>query len=48
MTVDYIAVVDPERWEPVARAEAGTVVAVAGRVGGTRLLDNVILGQGTA
>jgi pantothenate synthetase len=43
-------VVDPERWEPVAGADAGTVVAVAGRVGstGTRLLDNVILGQGTA
>jgi pantoate--beta-alanine ligase len=48
MTVDYIAVVDPERWEPVARAGAGTIVAMAGRVGGTRLLDNMILGEGTA
>jgi pantoate--beta-alanine ligase len=45
LTVDYIAVIDPERLEPVAIAEPGTVVALAGRVGATRLLDNLILGQ---
>ncbi|HEX6964512.1 MAG TPA: pantoate--beta-alanine ligase [Gemmatimonadaceae bacterium] len=42
--VDYLAVVDPERLEPVAVAEQGTIVAVAARVGTTRLIDNVILG----
>jgi pantoate--beta-alanine ligase len=42
--VDYLAVVDPERLEPVAVAEQGTIVAVAVRVGATRLIDNVILG----
>lgn len=42
--VDYLAVMDPHRLEPVAVAEQGTIVAVAARVGTTRLIDNVILG----
>lgn len=40
---DYIAIADPDSLAPVARAERGTVVAVAARVGTTRLIDNVIL-----
>lgn len=43
---DYIAVVDAERFEPVSAADAATIVALAARVGGTRLIDNVILGDG--
>lgn len=43
--VDYLAIVDPQRLEPVSVAEHGTVVAVAARVGGTRLIDNIILGR---
>ena len=43
--VDYLAIVDPQRLEPVAVAEQGTIVAVAARVGATRLIDNVILGE---
>jgi pantoate--beta-alanine ligase len=43
VSVDYIAIVD-ERLAPTARATAGTIVAVAARVGTTRLLDNLILG----
>ncbi|HEX6536336.1 MAG TPA: pantoate--beta-alanine ligase [Gemmatimonadaceae bacterium] len=43
--VDYLAIVDPVKLEPVAVAEQGTIVAVAARVGGTRLIDNVILGE---
>jgi pantoate--beta-alanine ligase len=42
--VDYIAVADPHTLEPVTRVEEGTVVALAARVGRTRLIDNVILG----
>ena len=42
--VEYLAVVEPERLEPVARADAGAVVMVAARVGKTRLIDNMILG----
>jgi pantoate--beta-alanine ligase len=43
--VDYLAIVDPERLEPVAVAESGTIAAVAARVGSTRLIDNTILGS---
>ncbi|HEU4799621.1 MAG TPA: pantoate--beta-alanine ligase [Gemmatimonadales bacterium] len=41
---DYIAITDPERLEPVAEAVPGTIVALAARVGTTRLIDNTILG----
>jgi pantoate--beta-alanine ligase len=42
---DYIAAVDPERLAPVATAEPGTILTVAGRLGQTRLIDNHILGR---
>lgn len=45
VTVDYIAIVHPENLAPVERAEHGTIVAVAARVGRTRLLDNHVLGM---
>jgi len=41
---EYVALVEPAGFEPVERAEAGQVLAVAARVGRTRLIDNVILG----
>ena len=44
---EYVALVD-DRLRPVARADARTVVAVAARVGTTRLIDNVVLGEGVA
>jgi pantoate--beta-alanine ligase len=40
---EYIAVVEPDRLRPVTVAPAGTILAVAARVGSTRLIDNVIL-----
>ncbi len=46
LVVEYIALADPETMEPVDRVGPDTVVAVAARAGGTRLIDNVILGQG--
>lgn len=45
VTPDYIAIVDAQTLRPVSRAERGTIIAVAGRVGHTRLLDNLILGM---
>ena len=33
--------------QPVATVDAGTVVAIAARVGGIRLIDNITLGEGT-
>jgi pantoate--beta-alanine ligase len=45
VTVDYIAIVDPDHLNPVENAARGTIIAVAGRVGATRLLDNHVLGM---
>lgn len=44
---EYLGLVD-ERIQPVARVTAHTVVLVAARVGKTRLIDNVVLGEGVA
>ncbi|MBV9572681.1 MAG: pantoate--beta-alanine ligase [Acidobacteriales bacterium] len=41
--LDYFAVVDPETLDPVENASAGVLVAVAAIVGGTRLIDNIVL-----
>ena len=46
VTVEYIAVADPQTLEPVREADGATVVLIAARVGSTRLIDNVILGKG--
>src|SRR6266699_7014676 len=43
----YLELVD-EQLRPVARADARTVVAIAAHVGATRLIDNVVLGEGVA
>jgi pantoate--beta-alanine ligase len=42
---EYCALVD-EDVQPVSRVTARTVVVVAARVGKTRLIDNVVLGEG--
>ncbi|PYP64046.1 MAG: pantoate--beta-alanine ligase [Gemmatimonadetes bacterium] len=44
---EYVALVD-EAMQPVERVTAKTIVAVAARVGATRLIDNVVLGEGIA
>ena len=44
---EYLALVD-EQIRPVARADARTIVMTAARAGTTRLIDNVILGEGVA
>ena len=41
---DYLAVVAPDTLEPKHEAAAGDVLLVAARLGGTRLLDNLVLG----
>ncbi len=43
--VDYLALVHPDTLEPVDEATDGTIVVAAGRVGATRLIDNMILGR---
>ncbi|MEZ0333257.1 MAG: pantoate--beta-alanine ligase [Gemmatimonadales bacterium] len=46
LSLEYVAVAEPEGLTPVSVVNADTIVAVAGRVGRTRLIDNIILGQG--
>lgn len=41
--VDYVAVVDPDTLLPIDDIRAGGLFAVAAWVGGTRLIDNVLL-----
>jgi len=45
VTPRYLELVD-EQIRPVARADARTVVLIAAQVGTTRLIDNVVLGEG--
>jgi pantoate--beta-alanine ligase len=46
LTVDYIAIVEPETLTPVSTVNSSTIVALAGRIGGTRLIDNIVLARG--
>lgn len=45
LDVEYVAIVGADDLEPVERADDDTVVAVAVRVGSTRLIDNVQLAR---
>jgi pantoate--beta-alanine ligase len=46
LATDYAACIDPATFAPAARASHACVVAVAARLGATRLIDNVVLGEG--
>jgi pantoate--beta-alanine ligase len=46
VSAEYIAIIDPEELAPVQTVAADTVVAIAARVGGTRLIDNIVLAEG--
>jgi pantoate ligase / CMP/dCMP kinase len=41
--VEYIEVVDPQTLEPLVQVDSVGMVAIAARVGNTRLIDNVVL-----
>jgi pantoate--beta-alanine ligase len=43
LLIDYIAAVDPRTLKNVMEVEGPTLLAVAARAGGTRLIDNIIL-----
>jgi pantoate--beta-alanine ligase len=46
--VEYVAIAEPRTLAPVETVDADTVVALAARLGRTRLIDNIILGEGLA
>ena len=43
---EYVAVVDPDTFAPVHSLDRPAVLAIAARVGRTRLIDNVVLTAG--
>lgn len=43
--VDYLEFRDPDSLDPLAKADEKTLLALAVRVGGVRLIDNCILGE---
>lgn len=45
--LDYLEVVHPDTLDPVAETAQGALVAVAAYVGGTRLIDNIMLRRTT-
>jgi len=44
VALDYFAIVDPDTLDPVELISQATLVAVAGYVGPTRLIDNLVIG----
>ena len=46
VTIEYLAIAEPTALAPVDTVEADTIVALAARIGRTRLIDNIILGEG--
>ncbi|MCP2637912.1 pantoate--beta-alanine ligase [Microbacterium sp. HD4P20] len=44
--LEYIAIVDPETFEPITAVDGQALVAIAARVGRTRLIDNTLLTPG--
>jgi len=44
MAIDYVAAVDPIKLQYVEVVNGPTVLAVAARVGATRLIDNIVIG----
>jgi pantoate--beta-alanine ligase len=40
---DYLAVVDPDSFQPITTVDGRVLIAVAARVGATRLIDNTIV-----
>jgi pantoate--beta-alanine ligase len=48
LRLEYVEAVDPEELVPVSTAAPETLLAVAAWAGSTRLIDNIVLGQGLA
>ena len=41
--IEYVEVVDPDTLDPISDVSGGALLAIAARIGGTRLIDNVLL-----
>lgn len=45
LSIDYVACVDPLTLKPIEEIESAAVCCIAARVGETRLIDNIVLGN---
>jgi len=45
LNIDYVAAVDADTLKPIEKVDAPTVLAIAARVGNTRLIDNVTISR---
>jgi pantoate--beta-alanine ligase len=43
--IDYIAIVNPQNLKPVVKISRGCLIALAVKIGKTRLIDNILLGK---
>jgi pantoate--beta-alanine ligase len=46
VALQYLAIAEPRALAPIETVDADTVIALAARLGRTRLIDNIILGEG--
>ena len=44
--LDYVEIVDPSTLAPISMASSNSIVGLAARIGGTRLIDNIVVGDG--
>jgi pantoate--beta-alanine ligase len=47
LTLDYLAIVDPETFDPLTEVVTGARAIVAATIDGRRVIDNVYLQRGT-
>jgi pantoate--beta-alanine ligase len=47
LDIEYVSVADSDTLEELTHAKPGAMISVAVRLGNTRLIDNIILGQGS-
>lgn len=45
MSIDYVAAVDPLTFKPAEKVAGPILLAIAARVGATRLIDNIVVGD---
>jgi len=44
-TIDYVAIADADTLQPIERVHERALLVVAARIGSTRLIDNLVLGE---
>jgi pantoate ligase / CMP/dCMP kinase len=43
-TLEYLEIIEPNTLQPIQQIDREILIAIAGRIEGTRLIDNILLG----